>query len=90
MKAQGKRCNNCGKRFGQLKKIDRYTIEEYSKKIQEYLQKHLSETLDLQWDIITKGDLDNQLSPSQVLNLFRIIQEATQNILKYIEICKRF
>lgn len=64
-------------------KKDGYSIEEFSKKIQEYLQKYLSEIPDLQWNVITKGDLEKQLSPSQVLNLFRIIQEASQNTLKY-------
>ena len=64
-------------------KKDGYSIEEFSKKIQEYLQKYLSETPDLQWNVIAKGDLEKQLSPSEVLNLFRIIQEASQNTLKY-------
>jgi signal transduction histidine kinase len=64
-------------------KKDSYTMEDFSKKIQEYLQKYLEEIPGLQWNVNVKGDLEKELSPSQVLNLFRIIQEATQNTLKY-------
>lgn len=64
-------------------KKDSYTVEEFAKKVQDYLQKYLSETLDLKWNVVTNGNLEQALSPSQVLNLFRIIQEATQNTLKY-------
>ncbi len=64
-------------------KKDSYTIAEFSKKIKAYLQKQLEEFTDLKWKVTLEGNIEQRLSPNQVLNIFRIVQEAVQNTIKY-------
>ncbi|MCP4438757.1 MAG: hypothetical protein GY810_07415 [Aureispira sp.] len=59
-----------------------FTIEEFAQKVRRYLQKYL-EGYNLEWEIKTLGKSSSTLSPTQVLNIFRITQEAVQNTIKY-------
>ena len=61
------------------------TIGAFREYLQEYFntQSALSETLVIKYGL--NGDDKTPLSSTQALNLFRIIQEAAQNTLKYAE-----
>lgn len=61
------------------------TIGAFREYLQEYFntQSALSETLVIRYSL--NGDEKTPLSSTQALNLFRIIQEAAQNTLKYAE-----
>ncbi len=61
------------------------TLGAFQKHLREYFknQSALSEALTVSSSL--KGDENTQLSSTQALNLFRIIQEAAQNTLKYAE-----
>lgn len=61
-----------------------FTLEEFAQKVRSYLQKYL-EDCSLKWEVNIVGDSNHRLSPTQVLNIFRIIQEAAQNTLKYAQ-----
>lgn len=62
------------------KELDIQSFEDF---IRDYFNKQsaLSEAIDIQYDFDKTSSV--VLSPTQALNLFRIIQEATQNSIKY-------
>lgn len=60
---------------------DDYEIDAFAAKIQAFLQQYLADYLDWKLDLKIEGP--RLLSSREVLNLLRILQEATQNMLKY-------
>lgn len=61
------------------------SLEEFYRKVREYLQQQLGEFIGLHHEIELKGNSEKRLKPSQALNLFRVVQEALNNILKHAE-----
>lgn len=62
---------------------DSFTIPEFYQKISQYLQSYLSENENLDFKIEIIGNQRVELTSSQALHLFRILQEALQNTVKY-------
>ena len=60
---------------------DYYSVEEFSQKARAFLEQYLGNLM--LWKLETHVAIQRQLSPNEVLNLLRILQEATQNMLKY-------
>jgi len=60
---------------------DGYSVTEFADKVEAFLGYYLEDYVE--WNVHRKLDVDRNLRPTQVLNLLRIIQEATQNMLKY-------
>lgn len=55
----------------------------FSEHLRTYFKNQSALTESLQVNLDIKGDSSTRLSSTQALNLFRIIQEASQNTLKY-------
>lgn len=62
---------------------DQYNVEEFAQKIEAFLNKYLAGTIS--FEVIKNIKGQKQLSPNEVLNLLRIVQEATQNMVKYAQ-----
>lgn len=60
---------------------DHYAVEEFANKAEAFLKQFLSENMN--WKVSRAIDVNRNLSPNEVLNLLRILQEASQNMLKY-------
>ncbi len=60
---------------------DNYSLSEFGDKVESFLNTYLGDFLE--WELKRSITHDFNLSPLQVLNLIRIVQEATQNMLKY-------
>lgn len=60
---------------------DTYDASEFSDKAETFLQNYLEDNMT--WKVVRNLQTERQLTSMQVLNLLRIIQEATQNMLKY-------
>lgn len=60
---------------------DEFSVSEFADKTEAFLGYYLEDNI--KWSIHRNIKTEQQLSPTQVLNLLRIIQEATQNMLKY-------
>jgi signal transduction histidine kinase len=60
---------------------DYYSVEEFSKKARAFLEQYLENRME--WVLDSNIEIERQLGPNEVLNLLRILQEATQNMLKY-------
>ncbi len=59
------------------------TLEEFSDHLKSYLKNQSALTSALRVHVEVQEDTEVTLSSTQALNLFRIIQEASQNTLKY-------
>ncbi|MBL7726388.1 MAG: hypothetical protein JNM68_01830, partial [Dinghuibacter sp.] len=59
-----------------------HTLNDFVLRVKNYLQRTLPAS-NIEWQVTVNGTLDKPLSPVQTLHLFRIIQEATQNIIKH-------
>jgi signal transduction histidine kinase/ligand-binding sensor domain-containing protein len=60
---------------------DSYTTQEFAYKAEAFLEQYLGDLL--AWEVKRSITNNLKLSPNQVLNLLRILQEATQNMLKH-------
>ena len=60
-----------------------FTVEEFSERLNQYINRYFHETDGLHVDVLVTGSQTQRLSSSQVLNLFRIIQEALTNVVKH-------
>lgn len=59
-----------------------HSYESFTNRIRDFLQRTYSVT-QIECSCEVSGQLHNNLSPEQVLHLFRCIQECTQNIIKH-------
>ncbi|MBP6025650.1 sensor histidine kinase [Ferruginibacter sp.] len=59
-----------------------HSLEEFILRTRSFLQRVLPQK-NIEWDVTITGELQNKLTANQSLQLFRIIQEATQNIVKH-------
>ncbi|MEJ7830040.1 MAG: histidine kinase [Segetibacter sp.] len=59
-----------------------HSLESFAIRIRTFLQR-LFESCGISWQLKVSQDHEIKLSPKQTLHLFRIIQEATQNIIKH-------
>lgn len=59
-----------------------HSFQSFTSRIQDYLQRTFSVTT-IECNCDVSGTLTKDLSPEQTLNLFRCIQECTQNIIKH-------
>lgn len=60
---------------------DYYSADEFAEKARAFLEQYLEKRV--HWTLESKIERERQLGPNEVLNLLRILQEATQNMLKY-------
>lgn len=60
---------------------DEFSIEEFADKVERYLDQYLGDFV--QWKVTRDITGTRDLRPNEVMNLLRIIQEATQNMLKH-------
>lgn len=58
-----------------------FTVGEFANRVEVFLQSYLGDFV--QWKVTTHCEIEGTLGPNDALNLLRIIQEATQNMLKY-------
>lgn len=61
------------------------TIEGLGTKLRQYMSRYLEGIPKLTWELKLSGDTAQQLSPNKALGIFRILQEAIQNIVKHAE-----
>lgn len=61
---------------------DEHTLESFIIRIRTFLQR-LYESTNVTWNLKVSDGHEIKLSPTQTLHLFRIIQEASQNIIKH-------
>ncbi len=62
---------------------DALSIQEFADKVEAYLQQYLLDLI--AWRVERDIRKEGTLSPNEVLNLLRILQEATQNVLRHAE-----
>lgn len=60
---------------------DAFSVAEFANKAEAFLSYYLEQNIN--WSVQRDIQTEKQLTPTQVLNLLRILQEATQNMLKY-------
>ncbi|MEM6726346.1 MAG: histidine kinase, partial [Bacteroidota bacterium] len=60
-------------------------VQELYRKTQEHLHQQIGPDGRLEYEVHLKGNPEQRLSAQQTLHIFRIIQEAVQNTLKYAE-----
>ncbi len=66
-----------------IHKSDR-TLKDFINKVSQYIKEQLQESR-TQWKIENHIEKEISFSPTITLHLFRIIQEATQNMIKYAD-----
>ncbi len=59
-----------------------HTLNEFTLRVRTFLERVMG-VQEINWSLNCVGELNKDLSPEQTLHLFRMIQEATQNILKH-------
>lgn len=64
-----------------------HSFQSFTSRIQDYLQRTFSVTT-IECNCDVSGSLNKNLSPEQTLNVFRCIQECTQNIIKHSQASK--
>ena len=62
-----------------------FTVEEFSERLNQYINRYFHETDGLQVHVQVTGSQTQRLSSTQVLNLFRIVQEALNNVVKHAQ-----
>ena len=60
---------------------NQFTVTEFARKLEAFLRYFLGDTM--AWRLERELVTERLLSPTEVLNLLRIVQEATQNMLKH-------
>ncbi|MEZ0485625.1 sensor histidine kinase [Fibrella aquatica] len=64
---------------------ERFTIDEFEERLNQYVNRYVQQTNGLEVDVQVEGDSGEPLSSVQVLNFFRIVQEALSNVVKHAE-----
>ncbi|HEX9957246.1 MAG TPA: 7TM-DISM domain-containing protein [Fibrella sp.] len=62
-----------------------FTIEEFEERLNQYVNRYVQQTNGLEVDVRIEGDPGEPLSSVQVLNFFRIVQEALSNVIKHAQ-----
>lgn len=62
---------------------ENFTVEEFAERLNQYINRYVHETDGLQVDVLITGSQTYRLTSTQVLNLFRIVQEALNNVVKH-------
>jgi len=62
-----------------------FTVEEFAERLDQYINRYVHETNGLHVDVQVTGSPDYRLSSAQVLNLFRIVQESLNNVIKHAQ-----
>lgn len=62
-----------------------FTIDEFEERLNQYVNRYVQQINGLEVDVQIEGDPDEPLSSVQVLNFFRIVQEALSNVVKHAE-----
>ena len=60
---------------------DEFSLVELAEKTRDYLSQYLGDFID--WQVESSFEGRRTLRPNEVMNILRIVQEATQNMLKY-------
>lgn len=60
-----------------------FTVTEFANRVENFLESYLGDFVT--WKVTSESPVPGQLGPNDALNLLRIVQEATQNMLKYSE-----
>lgn len=64
---------------------DKVSLGEFSHRVKSYLLEYLSVQKNINFNSEFKGNEEIEVSPTILLNLFRVIQEIAQNIVKHAE-----
>lgn len=64
---------------------ENFTVSEFVERLNQYINRYVHETDGLQVDVVATGSPVQRLSSGQVLNLFRIVQEALNNVIKHAD-----
>lgn len=67
---------------------DNITLDEFSHRIKTFMVNYLSYHKYIEFSLALNGDGQAIINPTALLNLFRIIQESTNNIIKHAEASK--
>lgn len=62
---------------------ERFTLTEFEDRLNQYVNRYVQQTNGLNVDVQIDGDGNQALTSVQVLNLFRIVQEALSNVVKH-------
>ena len=62
-----------------------FTVEEFAGRLDQYINRYVHDTEGLHVDVQVTGLPTHGLSSTQVLNLFRIVQEALNNVIKHAQ-----
>lgn len=62
-----------------------FTVEEFAERLNQYINRYIQETNGLYVDVVVTGAQTQRLTSMQVLNLFRIVQEALNNVIKHAQ-----
>ena len=62
---------------------ENFTVEEFAERLDQYINRYVHEIDGLHVDVLTTGSTIQRLTSTQVLNLFRIVQEALNNVIKH-------
>lgn len=62
-----------------------FTADEFAERLNQYINRYVHETDGLQVDVQVSGAEQQRLTSMQVLNLFRIVQEALNNVLRHAQ-----
>ncbi len=60
-----------------------FTVEEFAERLNQYINRYFQETDGLHVEVLVTGSQIQSLTSTQVLNLFRIVQEALSNVVKH-------
>ncbi|TAE28155.1 MAG: histidine kinase [Cytophagales bacterium] len=64
---------------------DELTLADFGNRLQQYIDRSIPDTDGLLVHLKVHGELQKPLTSGQVLNLFRIVQEALNNIVKHAD-----
>ncbi len=64
---------------------ENFTVEEFAERLDQYINRYVYDTNGLHVDLQLTGSQTQRLSSTQVLNLFRIVQEALNNVIKHAQ-----
>ncbi|QMW02940.1 sensor histidine kinase [Spirosoma foliorum] len=62
-----------------------FTVEEFGERLDQYINRYFHQDDGLNVDVVVTGSQTQRLSSTQVLNLFRIVQEALTNVVKHAQ-----
>lgn len=62
---------------------EQFSVEEFAERLNQYVNRYVYSPEGLSVDVLVEGSPEQRLSSGQVLNLFRIVQEALNNVVKH-------